>query len=86
MPYPLQGSAHAEMLVQCVLAKDLDLKFFDATKCKTFNGSAIMYAVRTSGDKSVSSLPPSSGTLLLFSFLATQWRELINFSPDVLTA
>ena len=43
-------------------------------------------AVRTSGDKSVSSLPPSSGTLLLFSFLATQWRELINFSPDVLTA
>ena len=27
VPYPLQGSAHAEMLVQCVLAKDLDLKF-----------------------------------------------------------
>ena len=27
------------------------------------NGSAIMYAVRTSGDKSVSSLPPCSGTL-----------------------
>ena len=45
-----------------------------------------IHAVRTSGDKSVSSLPPSSGTLLLFSFLATQWRELINFSPDVLTA
>ena len=50
------------------------------------NRKTNIHAVRTSGDKSVSSLPPSSGTLLLFSFLATQWRELINFSPDVLTA
>ena len=54
--------------------------------CEKVCGHSIMYAVRTSGDKSVSSLPPSSGTLLLFSFLASQWRELINFSPDVLTA
>ena len=45
-----------------------------------------MYAVRTSGYKSVSCLPPSSGTLILFYFLATQRRELKNFSPDVLTA
>ena len=54
--------------------------------CEKVCGHSIMYAVRTSGDKSVSSLRPSSGTLLLLSFLAPQWRELINFSPDVLTA
>ena len=44
------------------------------------------HAVRTSGEKSVSSLPPSSSTLLLFSILATQCREIIDLSLDILTA
>ena len=53
-----------------------------------FHGPANMYAVRTSGDKYVSSLPPSSVRLsLTFLFFGnTSGRELINFSPDVLTA
>ena len=44
------------------------------------------HAVRTSGEKSISSLRPSSGTLFSLSILATECREIIDLSPDILTA
>ena len=53
---------------------------------KTFNGSAVIYAVRTSGEKFISSLHCVAKKEKSKRVPELGGRELTDLSPDVLTA